>query len=105
MTAQYHQAAEFLKDEVKGHDFSSEQLTAINKLMRGCWKLRTAALCSAALGYALPEGFSIVEDKENPIEGYNGKTFFKTYVLKEGEKIPSQESNEELEKVKEEGKI
>ncbi len=102
-----HYSGQFqdLKPLIEKQNFSSEQLTAINKLMRGCWKLRTAALCSAALGYALPDKFSIVEDKENPIEGYNGKTFFKTYVLKEGEKIPAQEANEELEKSKESGEI
>lgn len=94
-----------MKPLIEKQNFTSEQLTAINRLMRGCWKLRTAALCTAALGYAIPDNFKVVEDTEHPQEGYNGKTFFRTYILKEGEKIPAQEANEELEKVKEAGEI
>ena len=97
-----HYSGQFaeLKPLVETGNFTPEQLTIVNRLMRGCWKLRTAQLCTNALEYALPDAFEVVQDTDHPIEGMNGKTWYKTFIIEKGGSIPKSENDELNEQTK-----
>ena len=88
MTAQYHQTAEFLKSEVDASNFSSEQLTTILKMMRGCTMLRQGKVINSFFACMVPQGYELKEGKER-ISKYD-KPYRLTYVVKIGESIPEE---------------
>ncbi len=100
----YSETFTALKPLVEKQNFSGEQLTIINKLMRGCWKLRQAKLCSTALSYAIPDDFEIVENTNITKEStYNGvtKTYHPVIVKRKDEELPKDENAELDEATKE----
>ena len=86
--AQYHQAAQFLKLEVEQHNFSSEQLTTILKMMRGCVMLRKGSYIQSFFECMIPQGYELKEGKER-LSKY-GKKYRLSYVVKIGEDVPAE---------------
>jgi hypothetical protein len=105
--AGYDITAAKLKPLVEKQNFTSDQLTVINRMLRGCWALRSGDLCTKFLTLMIDEKFKIVEDELNPIEfdtKYGKKTFYPQYVLDENEtlddKRPKKEADPTDEKIK-----
>ena len=85
--AQYHSKAAILKPIVEAQNFSSEQLTTILKMMRGCTMLRQGKVINSFFECMIPEGFEIKEGKLR--EGKYGQ-YRLSYVVKIGDSIPEE---------------
>lgn len=102
----YSQTYSALKDQVAKCNFNSEQLTVINRLMRGCWKLRSGDLCSQALQYALPDDFEVVPNTNIVYKDFKGNERHPLIVKRKDEPLPEpSELDQKLKEALETGEI
>lgn len=92
--AQYHTRAAQLKPQVEAANFTSEQLTLIHKMMRGCTMLRQGSVIDSFLSCMLPDKFEMKQG--DIVQGQYG-AYRPLFVVEKGQAVPqSTATNEEL---------